>query len=121
MESISHKKTYIRFQDKILFILESKNGGHLTLKSGSLQCDQGEVCHWLLQVTQGKKITVEFTTYNLNEDGNRAEIYDGQEDWDPFVTFTKALRPRPVTSNGHLVRIITNGYVRIAFKESGSL
>ena len=102
-----------------VFFLEG-DGGHERRQSGTVQCNVGENCHWLIQVSQGQKVRITFETFTLNEKSDRAEIYDGKDEWTPFVTFTKDLQPQSITSNGHFVRIISNGFVKIHFEETST-
>ena len=71
-----------------------------------------------MQVTQGQKINIKFVNVTLQEDSDRLEIYNGDDQWTPYVTFNKELQPRDVTSSGHFVRIITNGFVVINYTET---
>eukprot|EP00111_Clytia_hemisphaerica_P015651 TCONS_00046199-protein len=93
-------------------------GGHIRQKAGRLTCNANENCHWLIQVTQGQKVNFKFARMTFFGKEDRADIYDGDKSWEPFVSFTKDMKPREMTSNGHLLRIISNGHVEIEFKES---
>jgi len=91
-------------------------GGHIRGKSGNVRCHGSLVCHFLFEVTQGKKVTISFSTFNIGEN-DKVEIYDGQS-YTKFLSFTKDKRPKPITSNSHFIRVITNGFVSIDYKES---
>ena len=102
-----------------LIYSESKDGkSHVRGKTGQLECKNGEVCHWLIQVSQGQKVHFTFSTFVLREETDRVDIFDGQNEWKPFVSFTKKLRPRAMVSTGHFVRIIASGHVVLKFKQS---
>ena len=93
-----------------------KFGGHIKGTHGNIKCFGSIVCHFLIQVSQGKKVQIEFATFNIG-DQDKVEVYDGEK-FEPFVTFTKRLIPKPVTSNDYLMRIITNGFVSINYRET---
>ena len=106
-----------------MFILwissESTDGkGHVRGKTGQLECKHGEICHWLIQVSQGKKVHFTFSTFVLREETDRVDIFDGQNKWTPFVSFTNKSRPRTMVSTDHFVRVIASGHVVLKFKES---
>ncbi|XP_047126957.1 sushi, von Willebrand factor type A, EGF and pentraxin domain-containing protein 1 isoform X1 [Hydra vulgaris] len=97
--------------------IKDANGGHVRKESGSLVCLHQSICHWLIQVTQGKKITLDFLTYDV-QNGGKTEVYDGENFKEPFITFTKGFEPRKITSNSHFIRIISSGYITFNFSES---
>jgi len=83
-------------------------GGYTVARSGSIVSTGGSAeCHWLIQVNQGKKVNIRFTSFNLG-DNDQVKIYDGQK-YEEFVTFTKASKPRSITGNGHFMRVIYIG------------
>jgi len=97
--------------------IKSFYGGYIRGKSGQVKCIGASVtCHYLFEVTQGKKVTIIFSSFNIG-DNDIVEIYDGQS-YTPFLSFTKDKRPRPITSNSHFIRVITKGSVYINYKES---
>ena len=92
----------------IIFILGGSCGGIKRAISGSIVSTGGSAeCHWLIQVNQGKKVNIRFTSFNLG-DNDQVKIYDGQK-YEEFVTFTKASKPRSITGNGHFMRVIYIG------------
>ena len=83
-------------------------GGHKRGHSGSFHTSGGKTeCHWLLQVNQGKKVTIQISNFNMG-DNDRVEIYDGQS-YEPFITFRKNASPRQITGNSHFMRVIYIG------------
>ena len=83
-------------------------GGNVKSKSGTITSNGGKTeCHWLIQVTQGKKVSLDFTAFNLG-DKDQVKIYDGQS-YVEFLTFTKASQPRIITGNSHFMRVIYIG------------
>jgi len=101
---------------------KSNCGGKLT-QSGTVSIGGGKkVCHWLIQVNQGKKVNIDFTSFNLGAN-DKVKIYDGQK-YVEYVTFTSKKKPRPVTSNSHYMRVIyigeenNGGGFTLKFKEA---
>ena len=83
-------------------------GGHTRGQSGTIISNGGsKECHWLIQVTQGKKVSLDFTAFHLG-DTDKVNIYDGQK-YEKFLTFTKENQPRAITGNSHFMRVIYIG------------
>ena len=87
---------------------ESSCGGRKLGSSGTITTAGGkEVCHWLIQVGQGKKVNIDFTSFNIG-DKDMVKIYDGQK-YEEYITFTKKQQPRSFTGNSHFMRVIYIG------------
>ena len=107
-------------------LTESSCGGKKLGNSGTITTVGGkEVCHWLVQVEQGKKVNIGFTSFNIG-DKDMVKIYDGQK-YEEYITFTKQQKPRSFTGNSHFMRVIyigedTSGSgFTLKFKEASKL
>eukprot|EP00794_Sanderia_malayensis_P006970 gene6970-7755_t len=101
----------------------SNCGGRKLAQSGTIVSNDGrKECHWLIRVTEGKKVSLRFNSFNPGPN-DQLKIFDGEK-YDEFVTFTNASRPRALTGNTHLMRVIYiggenpgNGF-SLSFKEA---
>eukprot|EP00794_Sanderia_malayensis_P006969 gene6969-7754_t len=86
----------------------SNCGGRKLAQSGTIVSNDGtKECHWLIRVTEGKKVSLRFNSFTLGPN-DQLKIFDGEK-YDEFVTFTKENQPRALTGNTHLMRVIYIG------------
>jgi len=81
--------------------------------SGPLDYQDNSDCRWLIQPSDSvKKITLNFTAFNISDTSDKVIVYDGSSITSPVLaTFTGTDLPNAVSSTGSrmLVRFLTNG------------
>ncbi|XP_065058048.1 sushi, von Willebrand factor type A, EGF and pentraxin domain-containing protein 1-like [Rhopilema esculentum] len=85
--------------------VKSSCGGLVAGSSGRITVGGGKnVCHWMIQVNQGKKVNINFATFGIGAK-DKVKIFDGQK-YEEYITFTKVNKPRSFTGNSHFMRVI---------------
>ena len=74
------------------------SNGRITVGGGK------KVCHWMIQVNQGKKVNLNFAAFGIGAK-DKVKIFDGQK-YEEYITFTKVNKPRSFTGNSHFMRVI---------------